>query len=685
MNSRSSSHRNFRTWVFLSLALFYPQTVAADNPTELVIVVNRKQPDSLALANQYINDRRIPPSHVIYVDFDLKQETTNISVFKEKVLLPVLKTIRDRKLEQQISYVVYSSGFPTRITEKKHLEKYLKKSGQKYQIQLHAPWCSINALTYFYQRVLKDDLSFFEFDSNRYFRKPIANYLEKPFVGKHQLSYESALKKMRPGQYDAAIKMLQRLAASAPGQPVVRYQIARCYAFDNKPSLAVNELIKAVESGWSYRAHTVDDNAFHSLRETTAFKKALNLMPDERLGMLPTRKFSHQVNWTKQGWPAALDEVGERYLLSTVLGVSQSIGGTATVSENLAQIKRTVKADGTRPDGTFFFAKHNDIRSKTRAPQFDLAVNAIKKLGFKAAIIKSTVPENALVNGATLGSPKIPWQKSGSSFAPGAICDNFTSYGGWFEKKQTHITDYIKFGAGGASGSVYEPYAIPPKFPHAMIQVHYARGSTLGEAFYQSIASPRYMLIVGDPLCRPFAKLPEFDVKGLENGQTVKESITITARPTGEGPTVKKFKMYMDGQQIAEIKPNEPFEIATKTLSSGFHELRVVGVADTLIGAVHSKILSFDVEQGQQKIELTRATSGPIKLSESVTIRAQTNVGKRIAIVQNSRVVAEIQGTSGKATIPAALLGRGISHLRAVAVYQSQKISSRPLKVEVNP
>ena len=41
-----------------------------------------------------------------------------------------------------------------------------------------------------------------------------------------------------------------------------------------------------------------------------------------------------------------------------------------------------------------------------------------------------------------------------------------------------------------------------------MIQVHYARGCSLAEAFYQSVYAPYQLMIVGDPLCRPWANIP---------------------------------------------------------------------------------------------------------------------------------------------------------------------------------
>ena len=80
---------------------------------------------------------------------------------------------------------------------------------------------------------------------------------------------------------------------------------------------------------------------------------------------------------------------------------------------------------------------------------------------------------------------------------------------------QTPLSEFLRYGAAGASGTVTEPYAIAEKFPHPMLQVHYARGCTLAEAFYQSVCGPYQLLIVGDPLCRPWANIPKVTVAGL--------------------------------------------------------------------------------------------------------------------------------------------------------------------------
>ena len=64
-----------------------------------------------------------------------------------------------------------------------------------------------------------------------------------------------------------------------------------------------------------------------------------------------------------------------------------------------------------------------------------------------------------------------------------------------------------------------------------MIQVHYARGCTLAEAFYQSVRGPYQLLIVGDPLCRPWADIPQVSVAGDAGGG--RGHGTLTLKPDG--------------------------------------------------------------------------------------------------------------------------------------------------------
>ena len=177
----------------------------------------------------------------------------------------------------------------------------------------------------------------------------------------------------------------------------------------------------------------------------------------------------------------------------------------------MASLRRAAAADFTHTGGVFYFSDTSNIRSQTRQPLFAESVAALTDMGFAAEIIGTTLPRRKpSVLGAQLGSANFDWSKSGSTLVPGSIADNLTSFGGvmTMPSSQVKLTELIKAGAAGSSGTVTEPFSLAFKFPTPYLYVHYAQGATLAEAFYQSVFGPYQLLIVGDPLCQPFSNAP---------------------------------------------------------------------------------------------------------------------------------------------------------------------------------
>ena len=105
-----------------------------------------------------------------------------------------------------------------------------------------------------------------------------------------------------------------------------------------------------------------------------------------------------------------------------------------------------------------------------------------------------------------------------------------------------------------------EPFAIQNKFPHAMVQVHYARGCTLAEAFYQAVYAPYQLIVVGDPLCRPWANIPQIAVDGVKAGGTLKDKVSLHATATlPRGGSVDRFELFVDGERVASKAPASPW------------------------------------------------------------------------------------------------------------------------------
>jgi uncharacterized protein (TIGR03790 family) len=94
-------------------------------------------------------------------------------------------------------------------------------------------------------------------------------------------------------------------------------------------------------------------------------------------------------------------------------------------------------------------------------------------------------------------------------FLPGALAETFVSTSartfGPVTGGQSRIVDLIAQGVTGVKGYVSEPYTFALARPEILFD-RYLRGATLAEAFYA--ASPMILwkdLVIGDPLCAPYA------------------------------------------------------------------------------------------------------------------------------------------------------------------------------------
>ena len=90
----------------------------------------------------------------------------------------------------------------------------------------------------------------------------------------------------------------------------------------------------------------------------------------------------------------------------------------------------------------------------------------LRKLGVKAEIVNGIIPQGKNdVQGAVVGKANFSWSQSGSTILAGAICENFTSFGGRLRENgsQTPLSVFMRHGAAGSSGTVDEPYSIQEK------------------------------------------------------------------------------------------------------------------------------------------------------------------------------------------------------------------------------
>ena len=665
----------------------------AGGPESAVLVVNADSASSKLLANHYIEMRKIPSLNVIYLNGIPAQESISLSEFKELILEPVLGTMLERQITSHIDYIIYSSDFPTAVKINEHVKKLadqVEKAGVGFDRKLFLPTASINSLTFYAGAVIQDNPGYLILDSNSYYRRPAEVLLRRPFRGKLQEVYNEAVAFLKSDQeesYGEAEKRFLALSKANPRQVAVDYRLAQCYAKMGDERKAADWLGKAIRTGWQYRQYTLDDPLLADVQSDPLFSGIVKRVPDEPFEFAPTIAFRSRYGYGPNGMLNSFKGQGNRFFLSTVLGVTRNYGSTE--QEALDQLKRTVRADGTNPTGSFYFTTSEDVRTQTRRFNFNAAISRLKKMGYGAEIVSGNLPAGkSRVLGATIGTPHFNWKASGSRFVPGAIGDNLTSYGGRvLYEEQTKLTEFLANGAAGGSGTVTEPFALQVKFPHPMIHVHYARGSTLAEAFYQSVSGPSQLLIVGDALCRPFGKVPEFGVTGVSINQKVSGKIKLKPTPDNTSVQIAGYQLYVDGQLVHTQAKSTVMPIDTTDMADGQHEFRIVAIAGDLLESSSSVVIPLRVDNSGQRVTLTAEAERHLD-TDVIVMKATSNVGDAIALVHNGRTIAQEIGRDVTFEISSALLGRGPVKLEAVAtssvaVGQQQEavqpVASQPL------
>ncbi len=411
-------------------------------------------------------------------------------------------------------------------------------------------------------------------------------------------------------------------------------------------------------------------------------------MPAHRSTKAATLGFRSWYGWNAQG--ELLEAGGQPYMLSTMLAVTSGRGNS--VREAISYLQRSATADGTRPKGTVYFCKTDDIRSTKRAPEFKAAVEELEKLGVRAKVINNPMPSNRPdVIGAMLGTPSFSWPSSHSKILPGAICENFTSFGGAMSEgsPQTPLSELLRYGAAGSSGTIIEPYAIQEKFPSPQIHVHYARGSTLAEAFYQSVHGPAHLLLVGDPLCRPWADIPVVQVAGVKPNDKVSGTLTLKATARfPHGGTSDRFELFIDGRRVAADQSGGELVWDSKSESDGYHELRVVAIEQGPVQSQGRSIIPITVNNHGQGVEFSLTPLKTVRWGESLTAQAKCRGAARIYLVHNNRILGAINGEHGEATINPRQLATGPVSVQALALLADKGrgyTSSAPVTLTVEP
>ncbi|MDX1926719.1 MAG: hypothetical protein SFV81_09385 [Pirellulaceae bacterium] len=668
------------------LALAQSNALAGLVPSEVVLVVNGSSMDSRTLANFYISLRNIPAANVVVLDKVPNSEVISVDEFRSRILIPLLAELDRRKISNHIQCITYSCDFPTAID----ITNDIKPLG-KLPIYFTAR-ASINALTYFYQLVQASNPLYIQLQANSYARREMGAFFNNPLGSLTEEDWNEIEKHIAANEHKEAGEALAKLADKYKDHYPISYLAAAELAQAGEQTQAIKFLERAIASGWTAGGYLQADERFANCRDNSDFQILQLTLDETQTKYQPTIGFEAKLAWGTNGVGSTNLQLGSRYLLSTVLGVTRGAG--TTLRQAMDILERSASADFTQPSGGFYFCLTSDVRTTTRKPGFADAIETLQSLGFNAEIVQGTLPQGKKdVLGAMVGTPNFDWKSSGSELLPGSIAENLTSVGADMSslRGQTKLTEFLKAGAAGSSGTVTEPYSMQAKFPHPQLYVHYARGLSLAEAFYASVTGPYQLLIIGDPLCQPFAAPPKPEVSSelrkLADNENLKFPLKYNAEAVAGkrapvAPLAVSILFGGTANRIGVVQPN--LEIRLNNAPAGYHEIRLISIGDDALG--QRSEIPLPIWIGDEDAVSIEAPDQVQFRQRKATVTAKAQVAKSLTIWHESEQLAVVSSNEGEFAIPLESLGIGKVRLQARAELENGSIlKSLPIEMEITP
>ena len=676
------------------VALFPGRVFAGGGPENVLLVVNGDSPVSLQIANTYVGLREIPQEHVLWLHDIPYPDSISIDTFRTRIWKPIREFITQNGLDDEIDIIAYSADFPYAVNFSADL-----KANKFPRLKYHGKEASLTGLSYFSRHVETRSPYYLASNANRYFRHNLAPGSQplRSLTDAETSMQREAENALRKKQFQEAHASYETLTKGFPEHGGLWHGLAQSHAALGNAGEAMMALQQAVNNGWSNSLKTRNDRYLQVLSDDPDLQQLLDRMEKRNGPFQAAHGFSANYEWTGATQPVKTfrSESLRSHYLATMLAHTGTHGNSVPEVKNYLAAAQS--SDGTQPEGTVYLLENNDVRSETRQPLFLETVAALERRGHRAEILTwgqakqdGILPQGKEdVIGAVVGTAKFKWGPSGSQLLPGAIAESLTSYGARFtEHSQTKLTEFLRYGAAGASGAVVEPFSIQAKFPVPLLHVYYADGCSLAEAFYQSVEAPYQLLIVGDPLARPYARFAGMELASPDPHTPWSGVVILQPKvvPAPDRP-IAQLELWVDGELLAYAQPDRMFTWDTQSMDDGFHDLRLVAQED---GPIETRSYArFGVMLANSDHRLVLDTQQQrVRYGEDITITGTAVGGREAAIWQGNRKLASAHVNEGRWRLRVAsqMLGVGPVSLGVRVTFDDNTmVRSAPLKIDIVP
>ncbi|MDF7801268.1 hypothetical protein P4C99_17450 [Pontiellaceae bacterium B1224] len=380
----------------------------------------------------------------------------------------------------------------------------------------------------------------------------------------------------------------------------------------------------------------------------------------QKKGLGPNANVPPEAAWLESG-------LGEQMPLpSMMLGYTGEKGNDVqTVIDCMGQ---GLKSDFRGRRAGIYFVQSEDVRSTCREWQFYPAVNELKTRRISAEVTTNFPSGQSNVMGILMGAENVDPSQI-KSFAPGAMAEHLTSWSAEFQKRQSKVTEWIKAGATGSAGAVVEPYSNPNKFPSARFFVHYAAGCTMLESFYQSIACPLQLLMIGDPLAKPYA-VP-FNVKIL-GADSIKSDFTYLANAESKFKNVQfQYAFFVDGMLIQPFSDDGTVYLRVHKMDDGYHELRVVASIKHMIEFSMSVEKPITITRSGRSISILPNISRLAKHEHGLKVEVGgLEMPKKVRLISGELLLDEkVYDPEVELVLDELMVGEGPNQVQVVGIY----------------